>query len=164
MERRRLLGVCAAWLLGAASAARAQGATDPTGPQPVLPKQKLVIVSAGGVRHEFNVEVAKTPAQQVTGLMFRKSVRADGGMLFVWGQPIESRMWMKNTLVPLDMVFISANGTIHAIAEDTVPESLAVIPSNGPVVATLELQGGITAKLDILVGDKVLCKALGTTP
>jgi uncharacterized protein len=164
MHRRRLLGICASLLAGAAVVARAQGATEPTGPQPVLPKETLVILGAGGVRHTFQVEVARTPAQQTTGLMFRTSVPADGGMLFIWGQPIESKMWMKNTLAPLDMVFIKSDGTIRRIAENTVPQSLAVIPSDGPVVATLELQGGITAKLGILVGDHVLCKALGTTP
>jgi uncharacterized membrane protein (UPF0127 family) len=116
------------------------------------------------VRHVFEVEVVKTPEQQTTGLMFRKSVPADQGMLFPWGSPIESQMWMENTLVPLDMVFIGADGTIHRIAENTVPQSLAVISSDGPVVATLELQGGITSKLGILVGDRVVSSALGTTP
>ena len=164
MQRRRLLGLSAAFLLGQRFAARAQGVVEPTHAQPVLPREKLVIVSKGGVRHVFEVEVAKTPEQQTTGLMFRKSVAADQGMLFPWGSPIESRMWMENTLVPLDMVFIGADGTIRRIAENTVPQSLAVISSGGPVVATLELQGGITSKLGILVGDRVLCSALGTTP
>jgi uncharacterized protein len=164
MHRRRLLGICASFLAGATFAARAQGVTEPTGPQPVLPKETLVIVGAGGARHTFQVEVARTPEQQTTGLMFRKALPPDSGMLFVWGQPIQSQMWMKNTLVPLDMVFINSDGTIRRIAENTVPQSLAVIPSDGLVVATLELQGGITQQLGILVGDHVLCKALGTTP
>lgn len=137
---------------------------EPTGPQPALPTEELVIVSHGGARHVFHVEIARTPEQQVTGLMFRKSVPADGGMLFPWSHPIESRMWMENTLVPLDMVFIKADGTIGRIAENTVPHSLAIISSGGLVVATLELKGGITSKLGILVGDHVLCKVLGTTP
>ena len=164
MQRRRLLGASAALLLGAQPSVRAQGVTEPRHAQPVLPKVKLVIVSPGGVHHDFDVELAKTADQQTVGLMFRKSVAPDGGMLFIWGQPIESQMWMENTLVPLDMVFIAADGTIHSIAEDTVPQSLAVIASNGPVVATLELQGGITSKLGILVGDHVQCQALGTAP
>ncbi len=163
MQRRRLLGA-SALLLGARPAAWAQGVTEPTHAQPELPKEKLVIVSQGGVRHEFDVELAKTAGQQTVGLMFRKSVAPDGGMLFIWGQPILSQMWMENTLVALDMVFIAADGTIDSIAEDTVPRSLAVISSHGPVVATLELQGGITSKLGILVGEHVLCRALGTTP
>ena len=132
-----------------------------TGPQPTLPKQKLVIVTKDGKRHDFDVEVATTPHQQEVGEMFRKSVPPDGGMLFVWPVPHDQPMWMKNTLVPLDIVFIEADGTIHAIAEDTVPESLATIDSHGPVLAVLELAAGTTAKLNIVVGDKVLAKPFG---
>ncbi len=162
--RRSLIAVCTAFLVAAAVAAHAQAVAEPTRAQPTLPTEQLVIVSAGGARHVFRVEIAKTPEQQVTGLMFRNSVAADGGMLFPWEQPIESRMWMKNTLVPLDMVFIKADGTIGRIAENTVPQSLAIISSDGPVAATLELQGGITGKLGILVGDHVISKTLGTAP
>lgn len=139
-------------------------AAEPTGPQPELPKEKLVIVSKSGARHVFDVEVAKTEQQQVVGEMFRKSVPENGGMLFVWGSPRESQMWMKNTLVPLDMVFINQDGTIRSIAEDTVPQSLAIIDSHGPVAATLELAGGVTAKLNIIVGDKVQAKQFGHAP
>jgi uncharacterized membrane protein (UPF0127 family) len=99
--------------------------------------------------------MAVTPAQQETGLMFRREVPADHGMLFVWDVPREVPMWMKNTLVPLDMVFIGPDGKVIHIAEDTVPQSLAQISSGGAVKATLELQAGITEKLDIRVGDKV---------
>jgi hypothetical protein len=125
-------------------------------PQPELPKQQIVIVTKDGKRHTFNVEFAGTLDQQMTGLMFRKSVPADGGMLFDWRTPQQSNMWMKNTLVPLDMVFIAADGTIDSIAENTVPQSLRNIASHGPVLATLELAGGTTARLGITVGDKVL--------
>ena len=77
--------------------------------------------------------------------MYRTKVAPDGGMLFVWPTPIVSQMWMKHTLVPLDMVFIKADGTIDSIAENTVPQSLRVISSHGKVTATLELAGGTTA-------------------
>lgn len=164
LPRRRLIAISATLFIGTAATADAQAVAEPTGPQPTLPTEDLVIVGTGGVRHAFHVEIARTPEQQVTGLMFRKSVAPDSGMLFPWGRPIESKMWMKNTLVPLDMVFIKADGTIGRIAENTVPQSLAVISSDGPVVATLELQGGITSKLGILVGDHVVSQALGTTP
>ncbi len=87
--------------------------------------------------------------------MFRTSIPADRGMFFDWGTPREMTMWMKNCPVPEDMVFIGADGTITHIAENTVPESESYIPSGGPVRATLELQGGLTAKLGIEVGDKV---------
>ncbi|HUC19074.1 MAG TPA: DUF192 domain-containing protein [Acetobacteraceae bacterium] len=171
MQRRRLLGASTALLLATHLPAWAQGAEEPIHAQKELPKEKLVIVSKGGegsatgeVRHTFDVELARTEGEQTVGLMFRKSVAPDGGMLFLWGHPIQSQMWMENTLVPLDMVFITEDGTIDSIAENTVPRSLAVISSHGPVVATLELQGGIASKLGIQVGDRVLCQALGTTP
>jgi uncharacterized protein len=82
-------------------------------------------------------------------------------MLFDWVTPHSSQMWMRNTIAPLDMVFINADGTIRSIAENTVPESLAVIDSRGPVRATLELAAGTTAKLNILVGDKVEQRIFG---
>jgi uncharacterized protein len=151
MNRRTLLA-----LLALAPAAAFAQSDEPTGPQAELPKQQLVFVTKDGQRHLFNVEVAATPVQQETGLMFRKSVPPDGGMLFDWGAPRQSEMWMKNTLVPLDMVFIDADGTIDSIAENTVPRSLRVIASHGPVLATVELAGGTTTRLGITVGDKVL--------
>lgn len=156
MKRRTLIAA----LAFAPFAAHAQA--EPTGPQPELPKVPLVIVTHDGKRHRFDVEVARTAMEQTIGLMFRKSVAADSGMLFVWPEPQESEMWMKNTLVPLDMVFIEADGTIRHIAEDTVPHSLAIIDSHGKVKATLELQGGITEKLGIVPGDKVLGQPFGT--
>jgi hypothetical protein len=82
-------------------------------------------------------------------------------MLFDWGAPKDSQMWMRNTLAPLDMVFINADGTIRHIAEHTVPQSLAIIDSHGPVRATLELAAGTTQRLDIRVGDKVLSPIFG---
>ena len=154
MNRRTLLALLAAAPLGGLPAAYALAA-DPKGPQPVLPKEKLTIVTKGGAKHVFDVEMARTPAEQITGLMFRTAVPADGGMLFVWPKPIVSRMWMKHTLVPLDMVFIRADGTIDSIIANTVPHSLRVLASHGPVTATLELAGGTTARLGIVVGDKV---------
>jgi uncharacterized protein len=92
----------------------------------------------------------------MTGLMFRRVVPAGSGMLFDWGNERDMAMWMKNTLIPLDMLFINADGTIRAIAENTVPESLAPISSHGPVRAALELAAGTAEKLDIRVGDKVI--------
>ncbi|HEX3573828.1 MAG TPA: DUF192 domain-containing protein [Rhodopila sp.] len=159
MKRRFLLALVAAFPISA----WAQPA-EPTGPQPALPKEKLVIVSHDGKQHVFNVEMALTEAQQTVGEMFRKNVPADGGMLFDWGFSRPSQMWMENTLVPLDMVFINTDGTIRSIAEDTTPRSRAVIDSRGPVRATLEVAAGTTAKLDIRVGDKVEQRIFGNAP
>jgi uncharacterized protein len=161
MQRRHLLQLLA--VLPSASLPNLARADEgePTAAQPELPKEKLVIVTHDGVQHVFDVEVATTPRQQQVGEMFRKSVPPDGGMLFVWPKPQSSPMWMENTLVPLDMVFINPDGTIRSIAENTVPQSLAVIDSHGPVLATLELAGGTTALLGITVGDKVKQRIFG---
>ncbi|MCU0985634.1 MAG: DUF192 domain-containing protein [Acetobacteraceae bacterium] len=155
MPRRLLVALLAA----AAAPARAQ-----TGPQPELPKERLVIVTRDGTRHAFMVEMAVTPEQQTVGLMFRPSVPADGGMLFDWGSPRESNMWMRNTIASLDMIFIAADGRIHRIAERTVPFSLATVSSNGPVRATLEVAAGTAERLSIRVGDRVLHPIFGTAP
>ena len=120
-----------------------------------------MIITRDGTPHEFNVEMALTPDQQTVGLMFRPTVPADGGMLFDWGIARDSQMWMRNTISPLDMVFINADGTIRSIAENTVPQSLAIIDSRGPVRATLELAAGTTARLNIRVGDKVQQRIFG---
>ena len=132
--------------------------------QPELPKERLVIVTKDGARHAFDVEVAKTPEQQQVGLMFRKTVPPDGGMLFNWGQPQDSTMWMRNTVSPLDMLFINADGTIRRVVTDTVPESLAMIQSRGPVLATLELAAGTAQRLNIHAGDKVEQRIFGNAP
>jgi uncharacterized membrane protein (UPF0127 family) len=161
LNRRYFLALLA--LTPLMAGARAQD-KEPTGPQPELPEEKLVITTHDGVQHVFQVEMALRPEQQITGLMFRTSVPADGGMLFDWGAPRDSQMWMKNTVSPLDMVFINQDGTIRSIAEDTVPQSLAVIDSRGPVRATLELAAGTTARLGIVAGDKVTQRIFGNAP
>ena len=152
LDRRHILALLTlAPLMARTGSVRAQD-KEPTGPQPELPKEKLVITTRDGTQHVFNVEMALRPEQQITGLMFRPSVPADGGMLFDWGTPRDSQMWMKNTLSPLDMVFINPDGTIRAIVENTVPESLAVIDSRGPVRATVEARmAGDGYRVEIMV-------------
>jgi hypothetical protein len=160
MNRRHLLALLAATPMLLPLRGRAQ-----TGPQPELPKERLTIVSSDGKQqHDFDVEMALTPEQQTIGLMFRQSVPAEGGMLFDWGQAKDSRMWMRNTVSSLDMVFINEDGSIRHIVENTVPESLAVIDSAGPVRATLELAAGTAERLDIRVGDRVQSSVFGNAP
>lgn len=132
--------------------------------QAQLPTEKLTITTEDKKQHEFVVEVASTPEQQQQGEMFRNSVPEMRGMLFVWPMPQESLMWMKNTLVPLDMIFIGPDKTIHAIEENTVPQSLAQISSHGLVIAALELKGGESKRLGLKVGDKVSSPSLKSTP
>jgi uncharacterized membrane protein (UPF0127 family) len=141
---------------------RAQPGVDR--PQPRLPTEPLVIVTRDGRRLPFTVEMAVAPEHQMIGLMFRPEVKPDEGMLFDWGTPRESSMWMRNTITSLDMVFIAADGRIHRIAERTVPLSLATVSSGGPVRATLELGAGVTERLDIRAGDRVLHRIFGTAP
>lgn len=145
--------------LAAGGPVRAQD-PEPTAAQPTLRLEPLTIVSHDGVRHPFSVELAQTPRQQEVGLMFRTAIAPGSGMLFVWPEPQQSEMWMKHCPVPEDMVFIGADDRIEHIAEDTVPYSLATISSQGVVKATLELQGGLTAKLGIGVGDLVQSRPL----
>jgi uncharacterized membrane protein (UPF0127 family) len=141
---------------------RAQPGVDR--PQPRLPTEPLVIATRDGRRLPFTVEMAVAPEHQMIGLMFRPEVKPDEGMLFDWGTPRESSMWMRNTITSLDMVFIAADGRIHRIAERTVPLSLATVSSGGPVRATLELGAGVTERLDIRAGDRVLHRIFGTAP
>ena len=163
MKNKQLFALLMAALVGSAGVAWvpavAEDTGEPTQAQPTLPTEQLSITSASG-RHVFGVEVAKTPRQQQVGEMFRTQVLADGGMLFPWGAPQQSDMWMENTLVPLDIVFIGPDQRVQAIVENAVPQSLAHISSHGPALATLELAGGVTARLGIMVGDKVEAASL----
>jgi len=131
-------------------------------PQPILSKEPLVIVSQDGRAHTFSVEMALTPGQIETGLMARRSLPADGGMLFDLGLPPQrSRFWMCNTVLPLDMVFIKPDGTIDSVAKNAVPFSLDAVASQGPVRATLELPAGTAARLGIRAGDTVRQRIFG---
>ena len=150
--------------LAAAVMFAARPALAQTGPQPELPKEALAIVTRGGKRHDFAVEMALTPDQQTVGLMFRPIVPPNGGMLFDWGAERSSQMWMRNTIASLDMLFINGDGSIRAIAERTIPQSLATIDSRGPVRATLELAAGTAERLDIRVGDTVRQRIFGNAP
>jgi hypothetical protein len=110
--------------------------------------------------HNFNIEVATTDRERALGLMFRRSLPENGGMLFLYDPPQPAAMWMKNTLIPLDMVFISPGGTVHRIETNTEPFSLGLISSEGPVVAVLELNAGQADKIGLRRGDKVIYPGL----
>lgn len=103
----------------------------------------------------FTVEIADTDELRARGLMFRQRLPEDRGMLFDFEAPRPVSMWMKNTYIPLDMLFIREDGTIAYIAENTVPKSLDAIGISEPVLAVLELAGGTTRKLGIRAGDTV---------
>jgi len=117
-------------------------------------RSSLVIDTAGGPR-KFDVEMALTPAQQSQGLMYRRKMAPDAGMLFDFVDTAPRGFWMHNTLIPLDMLFIEASGRIADIHERAVPQSDEVIPSALPVRAVLELNGGTVSRLGIKIGDIV---------
>lgn len=117
--------------------------------------QPLSIVSAKGETHRFTVELALTPAQLEFGLMYRDRMPADHGMLFDFGTSRPVMMWMKNTKLSLDMLFLDKTGVITHIQENAVPYSEAIINSGGPIAYVIELNGGIVRKLGLAVGDKV---------
>ena len=119
---------------------------------PLIPLQ----IRSGGRSHEFTVEVAQTPEEQAQGLMFRKSLAPNAGMLFPFNPARPASFWMKNTLIPLDMIFIATDGRIERIAPNTVPQSLEPVASRGTVAAVLEIAGGRSAQLGLKEGDQAI--------
>ena len=116
---------------------------------------RVSIVTAGGT-YNVSVEMATTPEQRSLGLMGRKDMPLAAGMLFDFERTEPITMWMKNTFIPLDMIFIDRSGRIVLIVENTTPFSTDVIASPGPVLAVLELNGGTAARLAIKTGDRVI--------
>jgi uncharacterized protein len=119
-----------------------------------FPKARLEIQS-GKETHHFDIWIAETPRQQQQGLMFVRDLPAARGMLFVAKEARVFDMWMRNTYIPLDMVFVAADGRISSIAPNTTPHSLAIVSSKVPVGAILELKGGEAARRALHAGDKV---------
>jgi uncharacterized membrane protein (UPF0127 family) len=118
-------------------------------------EQVTLVVDSGSTRHQFTVEVARTAEEQATGLMNRQALAPDRGMIFPFADPRVASFWMKNTLIPLDMIFVRADGSIANIEANTVPLSLQPVYSVEPVIAVLEIAGGRAAELGIRPGDKV---------
>ena len=118
-------------------------------------QQVTLCISSAKTARAFNVEVAETAAQQAKGLMFRTELADNAGMIFPFPEPRIASFWMKNTVIPLDIIFIRANGTIESIADNTIPYSTIPVEAGEPVVAVLELRGGLAAELGIAAGDTV---------
>ncbi|MXV36345.1 MULTISPECIES: DUF192 domain-containing protein [unclassified Saccharibacter] len=157
----RRVGLCI--LIAGATLSLSAGYADAeiTQAQSELPTEALTITGHNGEVHRFTVEIARTPQEQEIGEMFRKHIAPDHGMLFLWSKPQESAMWMRNTFVPLDLVFIDIEHRIHAIEENAVPLSEGIISSHGIVGSVLELPGGTTERLGLVVGDSVESAAFG---
>ena len=121
---------------------------------------EIWIESAAG-RHRFVVEVAETYDQRQRGLMFRRELARDTGMLFHFGEESRLAMWMKNTFIPLDMLFVNKHGIIHRVVENTTPLSLKTIPGGAPTLVVVELNAGVTHQLGITVGDRLIHDIFG---
>ena len=152
----------AALLVGACSPQSADGAAKPPAQaaaaavHPISGLPVIDLTVANGKRaHAFRVEVAATPQQQARGLMFRTTMGADECMILPMNPPRDVAFWMKNTVMPLDIIYIGVDGRISNIAANTTPYSEAPIPSVGPVKAVLELNAGRAAQLGIVPGDRV---------
>ena len=120
-----------------------------------LESENLSITTSRG-EFEFSVEIADQPQERTIGLMNRDHMDNRAGMLFVFDTERVIQMWMKNTLIPLDMIFTSDDGTVMSVAERTTPHSLAIVSSGVPVTHVLELNGGMAAFIGIAVGDKLM--------
>ncbi len=118
------------------------------------PVERLSIESARG-EQVFQVEVVKEERDRNRGLMFRRHMATDHGMLFDYDPPQEISFWMKNTYIPLDIIFVGTDGRIITIAANTKPLDQTPLPSNGVIRGVLEINGGLSAKLGIKVGDRV---------
>jgi uncharacterized membrane protein (UPF0127 family) len=116
--------------------------------------QQLEIVTSSGA-HMFHVEIADTPSARAKGLMHRRAMPQDQGMLFNFKMDTPVTMWMKNTYIPLDMVFVSRYGIVTNVAADAKPMSEAIISSDGPAYAVIELNAGVASGIGLKVGDEV---------
>ena len=144
-------------ILAAFMAAAGSGLLPPTNLKAAEPFERDVadILAADGKRHRFRVEIVSTPQDRAQGLQGRNQLDPDAGMLFDFGVALPVYMWMKNTFVALDMIFIAPDGRIVNIARGTTPESLAIVESAEPVRAVLEVPAGTAARLGIRPGDRV---------
>jgi hypothetical protein len=120
-----------------------------------FPTSTVTIEAAAGGRHSYRVWIADTEARQRQGLMFVRDLPADQGMLFIHSPPRPSAFWMKNTYIPLDLLFVDPRGKIMRIFENATPLSLEPLGVDAPVRAVLELRGGETARRGIRAGDRL---------
>jgi uncharacterized protein len=160
--RLSLRGLSAAALLAVAACSSGSPEAAATTGEPVAtvhPESGLrvvpVTVTSGGKAHVFQAEVAATPREQAQGMMFRTAMGPDEAMIFPFPDARRRTFWMKNTVIPLDIIYIGSDRRILNVAANAVPYSEELVPSDGPAIAVLELNGGRAAQLGIAKGDKV---------
>jgi len=149
------LGIVLGVLAAGSLVAHAQGGFES------FERSAATIETASGAKHHFDIELAVTPRQQAQGLMHRRNLDPEAGMLFVYPRDGPVTMWMKNTLIPLDMLFLARDGRIVQVVKRAVPLSLATISSDQAVAGVLEVNGGTVDRLGIAAGDRVIHPALG---
>jgi uncharacterized membrane protein (UPF0127 family) len=140
----------------------AVGADDTQALNQSFPRAALQIATPDARLHHFDVWIADDDARRARGLMYIRHLEADAGMLFLYPTPARIAMWMKNTYISLDMLFVRADGTIERVVEHTEPLSLATIESAGPVTAVIELKAGTAGRLKIQSGAQVLHPAFSS--
>ncbi|MBL8700638.1 MAG: DUF192 domain-containing protein [Alphaproteobacteria bacterium] len=160
MIRRRILLAAVPVVLVALATAWGFAQSRP----PSFPRGDLVIETAAGAKHKFTAEVADTDERRAYGLMNRDSMPADHGMIFDFKADRGVAMWMRNTRIPLDMLFIDRQGRVVNIRERAVPFDESTIASEGPVRSVLELNGGTVARLGIKPGDRIRHPIFGNLP
>jgi uncharacterized membrane protein (UPF0127 family) len=156
------LGACADQPPMAAKAAIPVSVVAAPRPMPTAPRgfEPLQVVTPKG-SFDFAVELAETDAKRERGLMFRESLAPDRGMLFDFQTPRVVAFWMKNTLIPLDIIYIAQDGRVISIARNATPKSLVPLPSGGAALGVLELAGGRAEEIGLLPGDRIRHRILG---
>lgn len=122
----------------------------------LFPRSSLQIATSDARLHRFDIWVADTEQRRERGLMFVKHMAPDAGMLFIYPRSQNISMWMKNTYIPLDMLFVSSDGKVVKVVENTKPESLDTINSDGAVRGVIELNAGVAAQLKLRPGSVVI--------
>ena len=157
MRTQGFLAALAAMLLGAAGSPDAAALDDGSMlPLAAFPRERIAIETRSARRHTFDAWRADTPQTRAQGLMFVRSLQPEQAMIFVYSPPQHVGMWMKNTLIPLDMLFVDADGCIVKVHERAQPGALETIASEGPVVLVVELAGGVAGGFDLRAGDRVV--------
>ena len=158
----RRVAIALAAVLAVVCGASAHAQSGPIEDLAAFPRGKLEIAEGKKVKHTFEVWLADNSRRQAQGLMFVRSLPDLRGMLFVHESPRPITMWMKNTYIPLDMVFIDARGRIQEIVAQTTPHSLDIVRSKEPALAVLEIAGGEAKRLGLHPGQRVVHPALAT--
>jgi uncharacterized protein len=133
-------------------------------PPSIAANIETVVLNTDSGPHRFNVEIATTDAERRLGLMYRRNLADDAGMLFLYDEPRPVAMWMKNTFISLDMIFIDPEGRVHRIEKRTEPFSVDPIPSDGVVQGILEVKAGTAEAIRLKPGDEVIYPGRGSTP